>query len=827
MSMKNIKIYITVLVISLNVTSSFAQLAACKGKFLGNIMPNTWQYGGVPVVRSDWGSLWNQVSPENAGKWGVAESSRDNFNWTDLDVMYDYCQTNNIPFKQHVFVWGSQQPSWIAGLSQQDQRDEVEEWYSAFAQRYPNTAMIDVVNESIRNHAPAVDFADALGGKNNGASISYLANHPTISQYGYGTGWDYIIYAFAKARDYFPNSELILNDYGIINDPSAITEHLAIVNILKTRGLIDAVGFQGHGFNIETMSAANLKSNLDQLASAGLPIYCTELDIRGSSEQQQKDRFATVFPALWEHPNVKGITLWGYVMNQTWESDPARGHSGIMNEDGTDRMALTWLRQYMAAQPDVCTASGNPTIKITSPLNNASFEDPATITITADASDSDGSIASVSFYNGNTLLGTDDSAPYSYTWENVSGGSYSIKAIATDNEDNTTTSTIIKVNVLGNIVVRASGTDGTEILELEIDGQVVETWTLGVGMALYAYSGPSTGVFHLNYTNDADGRDVQVDYLEIDGVKYEAEDQQLNTGSYANNACGGGEYTEYMYCSGYIEFEIQEVCSTPTDIQFSVLSPIELCVGEDLYNSFTVNTPDVAQNGQYYFKVFHGVTEIQGWMGIGTNRNSVGSYILNNLIIDNSGVYTIRVQDGNTDNSICYLENQFDLVVKDFPFADAGDDILECTFDNTATTLLQGNVPMIGENSTWSGDNGNIISPSFRETEVTNIPFGENTFVYTLNNGICPEVSDSIIVFVDVCTGTSDLNHKSISLYPNPVTGNTIHFDSVLHQISILNSLGEVMLNSQDANFIDVSRLNKGLYLLKSEEGVFRFEVLQ
>ena len=107
-----------------------------------------------------------------------------------------------------------------------------------------------------------------------------------------------------------------------------------------------------------------------------------------------------------------------------------------------------------------------------------------------------------------------------------------------------------------NIVVRATGVEGGETLELIVDGSVMTTWTLGTTYDTYSYSGPSTGTFRLNFTNDGGDRDVQIDYLQVDGVTYEAEDQEVNTAYYANGACGGGGYSELMHCNGYIEFVI-------------------------------------------------------------------------------------------------------------------------------------------------------------------------------------------------------------------------------------------------------------------------------
>ncbi|MCC6537536.1 MAG: RICIN domain-containing protein, partial [Bryobacterales bacterium] len=71
-----------------------------------------------------------------------------------------------------------------------------------------------------------------------------------------------------------------------------------------------------------------------------------------------------------------------------------------------------------------------PTVSIASPANNASFAAPASIAINANASDADGNLARVEFYNGSTLLGTDTAAPFTYTWANVAAGSYTVTARA-------------------------------------------------------------------------------------------------------------------------------------------------------------------------------------------------------------------------------------------------------------------------------------------------------------------------------------------------------------------------------------------------------------
>jgi hypothetical protein len=88
-----------------------------------------------------------------------------------------------------------------------------------------------------------------------------------------------------------------------------------------------------------------------------------------------------------------------------------------------------------------------PVVNITSPSNGQNFTVPAFFTITANASDADGTISKVEFYNGGVKLGESATAPYSFSWNNVSGGTYLLTAIATDNSGAHTTSSLVTVFV--------------------------------------------------------------------------------------------------------------------------------------------------------------------------------------------------------------------------------------------------------------------------------------------------------------------------------------------------------------------------------------------
>ncbi|MBC8040830.1 MAG: metallophosphoesterase [Opitutaceae bacterium] len=89
----------------------------------------------------------------------------------------------------------------------------------------------------------------------------------------------------------------------------------------------------------------------------------------------------------------------------------------------------------------------SPSVALTAPLAGATVLAPATVEITANASDADGTVSKVEFYNGANKLGEDTTAPYAYTWSAVPAGSYTLTAIVSDNDANTTASTPVAITV--------------------------------------------------------------------------------------------------------------------------------------------------------------------------------------------------------------------------------------------------------------------------------------------------------------------------------------------------------------------------------------------
>jgi hypothetical protein len=111
-------------------------------------------------------------------------------------------------------------------------------------------------------------------------------------------------------------------------------------------------------------------------------------------------------------------------------------------------------REAAANKPQlIITASENannaPNVTLTSPANGATFGAPASIVLSASATD-DGSIGRVDFYAGTSLIGTSTTpsgSTYSFNWTNVAAGSYNLSAVAIDNSGLATTSNTSSVTV--------------------------------------------------------------------------------------------------------------------------------------------------------------------------------------------------------------------------------------------------------------------------------------------------------------------------------------------------------------------------------------------
>ncbi len=131
------------------------------------------------------------------------------------------------------------------------------------------------------------------------------------------------------------------------------------------------------------------------------------------------------------------------------------------------------------------TANILPTVSLLSPVDMSTFTAGNPVTITANASDFDGSIQKVDFYQNDILISSDNSAPYGAIWD-PGAGDYILKAIATDNIGGENTSQTVKVTiapkmsctVASNIATQGSFTLGYKCTFETVGSSVTVTFEL-------------------------------------------------------------------------------------------------------------------------------------------------------------------------------------------------------------------------------------------------------------------------------------------------------------------------------------------------------------
>ena len=203
-------------------------------------------------------------------------------------------------------------------------------------------------------------------------------------------------------------------------------------------------------------------------------------------------------------------------------------------------------------------SSGNtaPVVRISAPANESVYEAPAEIILTANATD-DGTVTEVAFYNGETLLGKDTSAPFSFTWKNVAEGTYTVTAKATDDKGASTTSSPLKVQV------------NTKAVAIAIPGTIeAENYTAMSGINTETTTDTGGGK-NVGWFETGDWLDFNVNVAEAGkhSVKYRVASQ--NTGGILEIKTGSSilATTQIEATSGW---QIWKTIETTADLQAGV-----------------------------------------------------------------------------------------------------------------------------------------------------------------------------------------------------------------------------------------------------------------
>lgn len=366
---------------------------------------------------------------------------------------------------------------------------------------------------------------------------------------------------------------------------------------------------------------------------------------------------------------------------QTWEKYVTSGSKNLQKEaninDPDGSFQITLDAQSMTSFVGKAPA-GFPTVSITTPMNNATFTSPGTINLTANASDPDGTISKVEFYSGATKLGEDASAPYTYSWTNVAAGTYSITAVATDNDGNKTTSAVVsvKVNVsrspykgvahpipgrieaeeydlggegVGFHEANSNGNEGGATLrnddvDIEVTKDTDGAYNLGYVLQgewlEYTVNVQYSGVYNLDVRVAADGAGKTF-HIEMDGVNVSGPITVPNTGGWQiwqTAEVQGVNLTAGEHIMR-IAFDVSYLNLNYVEFKQAVITGVESSTAEALEvypNPFANEKLHIRQKGFFSYRI----TDISGALieeGVGEDQQDIGSSLTR-------GVYLLYVE---------------------------------------------------------------------------------------------------------------------------------------------------------------------------------------
>lgn len=140
----------------------------------------------------------------------------------------------------------------------------------------------------------------------------------------------------------------------------------------------------------------------------------------------------------------KNVTVTNLDWNKTIAAGAAVSAGANFNYSGTNTAPTSY-----AVNGTTCTGAHTPPVAtLTSPAAGATYTAGDTVPLAASASASDGAtVSKVEFYSDTTLLGTDTTSPYAYSWAGVAAGDYSLYAKAYDSQGASAESTPVGIHV--------------------------------------------------------------------------------------------------------------------------------------------------------------------------------------------------------------------------------------------------------------------------------------------------------------------------------------------------------------------------------------------
>lgn len=515
--------------------------------------------------------------------------------------------------------------------------------------------------------------------------------------------------------------------------------------------------------------------------------------------------------------------------------------------------------------PAKVRASAVPLVSIVSPANNAIFDYNSTIEISVNASDPDGTITKVEFFNGSEKLGEDTDSAYTFSWSKVLAGTYQIIAKATDNSNQTVSSEPV------NITVRAEG--GKLIYFEDFNDGLAQDWAPSSGTWTVTdsqyYHSSADGIFNSIYNGSTfadftfsakiksewnnnfglifNYQNEQNYYLiELDASPSTAKLKRIKGGTEAvlKQTTYNGSGNNVFYMIEVINNGVQTTVKVDGQTIMENIATTDFNYGkiglyawwnkiwyDDISVSATTDVPveefATTCDNQPYF----GLTKTGRYIRKGDTENGVETLFITNLTV----LPTFKITE---NKEVCQGENYLGWIetgtyIRELSAKSGCDSMV--TTNLVVYELPQKPVIQVSGDTLTCPVSGNYfwyrndsLLASFKTKSIVIEKSGNYKVKVTNQKGCSSDFSEP--VFVVKTSAISNYSTNVFNIYPNPVSGANFYVEFNQHgfqsgKISIYNLEGKCMYMQnvfQKKTTIETSKIKgKGSFIIKIDTDFF------
>ncbi len=247
---------------------------------------------------------WNDLEPIK-GESRYEKGSKKIYRRPPIDLCMEFCEENGIEPREHALAYEGMFPDWAMNLPTPELKKELTRRFREISERYADRIhSIEVTNEmnwAINSRKRSAFYEDD----------------------------EYVEWCFKEAEKYFPNNQLSINDFGVVegNARNRDLYYMEIERAISKGARIDAIGIQFHMFHrVENelmktelpYNPRHLFKILDRYSDFNVPLHLTEITIPAytydkEDEEIQAEIIRNLYTIWFSHKNVEQIIYWNLV----------------------------------------------------------------------------------------------------------------------------------------------------------------------------------------------------------------------------------------------------------------------------------------------------------------------------------------------------------------------------------------------------------------------------------------------------------------------------------------------------------------------------------